>query len=138
MVSTAGTRGGSPHTDRVDSARVITDPDRFRLVTERAVIRPWRASDAPLLFDIRRRPDIAQWLDHPEPWPSETYTRQRIERWRDEATERVPGPCAIVPSACAQPVGGVSLSALPLSGRIGADDPGLAVLSTEVGYAVGW
>ncbi|MGB5950995.1 MAG: GNAT family N-acetyltransferase [Ornithinimicrobium sp.] len=122
-------------------SRVSVDPDGFRLATQRAVIRPWHPSDAPRLFDIRRRPEIAQWLDHPDPWPSEHYTKERIESWRREATPSIPGPCAIVPAGGTEVVGGVSLVTLAVSGRISPADPRLSWLGgrpIEDAVQIGW
>lgn len=92
------------------------DTVEFGLETARATIRHWRPDEAELLFDIRRRPDVAQWLGDPRPWTGVEQARANIVAWRDRATDAVPSTCAIVPNGTGVPVGSVSLNIMPQPG----------------------
>lgn len=92
------------------------DITEFDLRTARATIRHWRLSEAELLFDIRRRPEIAQWLGDPRPWTGVEQARASIVAWQERATDGIPSTCAIVPEETGVPVGSVSLNTMPEPG----------------------
>lgn len=92
------------------------DTTAFDLQTARATIRHWLPDEAELLFDIRRRPDVAQWLGDPRPWTGVEQARANIVAWSQRATDGVPSTCAIVPTDAGVPVGSVSLNRMPTPG----------------------
>lgn len=102
------------------------DTTVFDLQTARATIRHWLPDEAELLFDIRRRPEIAQWLGDPRPWTGVEQARANIVTWRERATGGVPSTCAIVPNDTGVPVGSVSMNTMPTpgAGEVAVDDAG--------------
>ncbi len=90
--------------------------DGFELRTARTTIRPWHPSEADVLLDIRRRPDVARWLGDPTPWVDLDQAHDHLRRWAAAATPAVPGSCAIVPIDTVVPVGTVTLAHLPVPG----------------------
>lgn len=91
----------------VDPA-VATDWHR----TDRLLMRPWRADEAPRLFDIKRRPEVTAWLGDPEPWTSVDQASASIERIATFA-EPPRVSLAIVPHGSGTPVGTILMSSLP-------------------------
>nr|WP_274387438.1 GNAT family N-acetyltransferase [Salsipaludibacter albus] len=81
--------------------------------TARTTIRPWRTSEADLLLDIRRRPEVARWLGSPVPWTDRDEAVGHLAQWREQATPAVPSSCAIVPRDTGVPVGTVTLMRMP-------------------------
>lgn len=62
----------------MDSAE---QPDAIA-ITERLVLRPWRADEADRLFDIRRRIEVVKWLSSPpQPMRSRDDAVTKIEEW---------------------------------------------------------
>ena len=88
----------------------------FSLRTARATIRHWLPSEAEILFDIRRRPDISQWLGDPTPWSSVAQASATLVQWREKATLAIPSSCAIVPHDRGVPVGTISMNRMPVPG----------------------
>lgn len=116
------------------------DTVEFALETPRATIRHWQPAEAELLFDIRRRPDVAQWLGDPRPWTGVEQARANIVAWRERATGGVPSTCAIVPDDTGVPVGSVSLNRMPTpgAGDVPVDDAGwLSAYAPVGGIAAG-
>ncbi len=68
----------------------VADDDEVVVSTARATIRPWRTSEADVLFDIRRRPEVSRWLGDPEPWADLDTAHERMAVWREQATPAVP------------------------------------------------
>lgn len=89
------------------------------ITTPRLRLRPWTEADADRLLDIRRRPDVAQWLSDPNPWTDRTHAIDAIARWSSGHAE--PGPYGVWAITSAEstvdPFGSVSLNRLP-----GSDD----------------
>ena len=82
--------------------------------TDRMRLRPWRRADAERLFDIRRRPEIAEWLADPEPWTDIAQATAAIESWTRTAADDPPcGTWAIEPTGDSPVAGYVSLHRLP-------------------------
>lgn len=70
-----------------------------------------------MLFDILRRPEVAQWLGDPRPWPDLARAEAAIETAAAQATSSLPRSRAIVPlgpdgAEAGPPVGSVSADAL--------------------------
>ncbi len=120
----------------------VATMEGFELATARTTIRHWRDDEADLLFAIRRRPEIARWLGDPTPWTDADQARAHLRRWREDATWAVPSSCAIVPDDVGEPVGTVTLCALPSPDRgvvrvadcAWLDDRGPVVDELEVGW----
>lgn len=83
------------------------------LETERVVIRPWRVDEADRLFDIRRRAEVAKWLDG-VPMARREEAVAAIERWAAiSAADARFGAWAVIERATAVPAGTVLLKPLP-------------------------
>lgn len=90
----------------------MTDPSIvFR--TDRLDVRPWRGGEAALLFDIRRRPEVARWMSDGQAWLDVSVATEHIQAWeaRAAADDRL-GNWAIVPRDLGTPVGTVLLDRL--------------------------
>lgn len=120
----------------------VAGMDGFELSTARATIRPWHPSEADVLLDIRSRPEVARWLEDPEPWADLDQAHGHLRRWADAASAAVPSSCAIVPRDTGIPVGTVTLTHPPVPGagevrRADADwfdDLGVSDDEVEVGW----
>ncbi|MCW2830834.1 MAG: family N-acetyltransferase [Aeromicrobium sp.] len=51
------------------------------IYTERLLLRPFADDDAPALFDIFRRPEVARWSGTRAPMTDVAQARQRIAGW---------------------------------------------------------
>lgn len=76
--------------------------DVVELQTPRATIRPWRMGEADVLYDIRRRPAIAQWLGDPAPWSDVDAARAHIAACANVATPAMPLTLAVVPHSATE------------------------------------
>ena len=87
--------------------------DPMDLRTDRLLIRPWRVQEAPRLFDMRRRIEVARWIGGtPMSDPHEASTL--IERYDEQlAADPRFGAWAIVERSSHRPAGTVLLKSLP-------------------------
>lgn len=82
--------------------------------TPRLVIRPWRAEEAPRLFDVLRRAEVVRWLSPSSLMTDPRQAAERIERWTAElAADPRFGRWAAVERATGIPAGTVMLKPLP-------------------------
>lgn len=88
-------------------------PDML-VATERLQVRLWRPAEASRLLDIRRRPEVAQWLGDPTPWTNLATAEEKIAEWAGLHAAADPfGVWAVVPRDGGPPAGSVSLNQLP-------------------------
>lgn len=88
-------------------------PERVR--TERLVLRPFDAADAPRVFDIHSRLEVIRWLDDPphEPMQRLDQAEAWIERWREKAAaDPAQGARAIEVAATGDVAGAVLIARL--------------------------
>lgn len=102
------------------------------ILTERLELRPWTLAEAPRLFDIRRRPEVARWLGDPEPWADLARAEQKIGEWASTPEIAVPSVWAIDARSGGTntpigPFGSVSSGLLEPNGRP-TTEPELAAL----------
>lgn len=89
------------------------------LRTERLVIRPWAPDEAATLLEIRSLPEVARWLDPPEPWTDLRQAHEAIARFQARLDEGGPlGEWAVVPHDLGYPVGTVSIHEMPEQGLV--------------------
>ena len=106
----------------------------MELLTDRAVIRPWRPDEADRLFDIVRRREITMWLGSPEPW-----TPAEVDDFiaANAGGAHIPIRRAIVPLATGVPVGTIMIERFkPLLGQPG--DPHLGWFLHPDARGQGW
>ena len=82
--------------------------------TDRLRLRPWRIDEADRLFDIRRRPEVAEWLADPTPWTDVAEAEAAIDAWAHTIESEPPmGSWAIEPLDGRPIAGWVVLRSLP-------------------------
>lgn len=83
--------------------------------TERLLVRPWRAEEAPRLLDILSRVEVATWLGDGEPVLMKDLdeARRRIDRYRELSAAPPLGFWAVEVVSTGQVVGSVLLLTLP-------------------------
>lgn len=86
------------------------------LHTPRLTLRPWRPDDAPALFDIYSRWEVARFLGSaPKVLETMEQAERAAQRW-SELDHELYGVWAVVLSEEDRPLGSVLLKELPLSG----------------------
>lgn len=88
--------------------------------TDRLVIRNWTEDDAPFVFDMYARWEVARWLGaQPRALGSRDEAVAAIRRWRSRSTKPPFGIWAITERSSGDPKGTVLLVPLPVAD----DDP---------------
>ncbi len=97
--------------------------------TRRLVVRPWNHDDAPTVYDIHAREEVARWLGAtPRVMESLEEAHAAIDRWAARSEpDRTYGVWAVVPRGEQRPVGAVLLVGLP-------DTDGEPTGDVEVGW----
>jgi len=82
--------------------------------TDRLLIRDWTEADAPFVFDVYARWEVARWLGaQPRVLGNKDEAIAAIRRWRDRSTEPPFGIWAITERSTGDPKGTVLLVPLP-------------------------
>jgi RimJ/RimL family protein N-acetyltransferase len=82
------------------------EPDPTLTVDE-LVLRPWRPSDAPAVFDVCQDEEIARWVTIPQPFTAadaDAFIETALAMWRDGTG----APFAIVDAATGRLLGAVT------------------------------
>jgi len=90
--------------------------------TDRLLIREWTEADAPFVFDMYARWEVARWLGaQPRALGSQDEATATIRRWRSRSSEPPFGIWAITERASGDPKGTALLVPLPADASTAAD-----------------
>lgn len=105
--------------------------------TDRLLIRDWTEADAPFVFDMYARWDVARWLGaQPRTLGSQDEAIAAIRRWRSRSTEPPFGIWAITERSTGDPTGTVLLVPLPTDASTADDSTGRGPVGGPV--EIGW
>jgi len=103
--------------------------------TDRLLIRDWTEDDAPFVFDMYARWEVARWLGaKPRALGNQDEAVTAIRRWRSRSSEPPFGIWAITERSSGDPKGTVLLVPLPPAGDDPAGDRLAGVGPVEIGW----